>query len=185
MDTSHIPVRYGKALFKTGKELNTNEDIFEDVLFLERVLSEVPALENILQNQVIKPSAKASLLKGVFEKEISVQTMNFLQLLIKNRREDRLRGILHYYVNLYRKDQGIALVELTIPTPLDHEFKEKIIRVAKLLFKTENIELTVKENPSLIGGFILQSGDLKADASVSEHLKEMHQHLKNENIGQI
>lgn len=95
----------------------------------------------------------------------------FVSLLVQNHREQYLKFIFNSFVNLYLKENKMKLATLTTAVP--NPGLEQKIR-ALVSEKTGcGLDLTVKTDPSLIGGFKLVVDDMLLDASVSAQLEQL------------
>jgi F-type H+-transporting ATPase subunit delta len=73
-------------------------------------------------------------------------------------------------------ENGIALVDVTTAEPLD-EAGQELVRdhLGRLLGK--RIELRLREDPDIIGGFVARAGDQVIDGSVVNQLRRLRARL--------
>ena len=95
----------------------------------------------------------------------------FVSLLVDNHREQYLKFIFNSYVSLYLKQNNMKLATLTTAAPCPG-LEQKIRDLVKERTGC-GLDLTVKTDPSLIGGFKLVVDDLLLDASVSAQLDRL------------
>lgn len=176
MNRSLIAIRYAKALFKLANEQDNLEVVNKDVVLLQNYCQEVKGFTDLLNSPVIKPGQKKEALHSVFEKKIEASTMSFLDLLIANNREVLLEDINRGFINLYKEQKGIKAVTLYTAVEMD---KEQLDTLNAFLHKQFDapIELKLKVNPELLGGFKLTIDGKMADASLSSKLKNMKKQL--------
>lgn len=175
MNDSKISVRYAKALFQASKEEKKMVEVNKDMTLLSTSLK-VPDFGRILESPVIKTSEKIDLIQKVFSKNIQVLSMDFLLLILKNKRESHIPGMIRNYKRLFKDDQGIKSAELIVPAKVTEEHKTKFKELLAKVYNSE-IEFTDKTNPDLIGGFILKVEDEQFDASVSTSLSKIKKNL--------
>jgi F-type H+-transporting ATPase subunit delta len=94
-------------------------------------------------------------------------------------REGDLPEIINAFVKQYKAYKNIHVVKLTTATPVSEEVKNALINRVKQTSDMQNIELQTAVDPSLIGGFVLQTGDKLVDASISYELQEISRQFEN------
>lgn len=176
MDQSAIKVRYAKAFFSLAKEKNALESIKSDMDLVLSVCKNSVDFMLLLKSPVVKTSRKKELIKLIFEQKTDNLTLNFLMLIIKNKREIHIPGICRNFLSLTRKDQNIKSAVLTTATEIS---QNTINKVKKLLAKELNaqIELQTQINKVILGGMILRIDDKQYDASVATQLSRIKQSL--------
>lgn len=179
MNTSKISVRYAKALFMLAQEKNQLDQVYNNVLMVKQTICENELLGKYLNSPVVRPSQKIELISKLFKDNLSPLTFNFLQLLVKNKRENYLDGIFRRFLNVYSTHMGIKAATVTTAVPMDATLRSTVLELIASSFKTK-VDLTINEDASIIGGFILRVGDQQYDASVATGLKQMKQTLLTE-----
>lgn len=181
MNQSKISVRYAKALFQLALEKNKLEDIRKDVVLISQSLKEYDQFRLYLKSPVVKPSQKFTLMKDIFKSSISELSLNFLGLLVQNKREIHLEDISRQFLAVYGKHKGIKAAVITTAVPLDEAIRSKLHQLLSSTYKAE-IDLVVHQDPTILGGFVLKIGDQQYDASVASGLKRMKTALLNESV---
>lgn len=180
MNDSKISVRYAKALFLTAKEDKNLENVVRNIKLIRASL-DVARFSQFLESPVIKTSDKRKLVKEVFEKNVEGLTFNFLELLLINKREIYLVGIIRNFISFYREDQDIKEATLSIPFTVSDEYQNKFIKILEDTLKAK-IDMEEVINPELIGGFILKVEDQQFDASVKTQLSRIKKKLLETSI---
>lgn len=181
MDQSAISVRYAKAFFALAKEKKLVSELKSDIEMIYNVCKNSSDFILLLKSPVIKKSKKVKLITSIFEKSVNELTVNFLRLIIENRREVYIPSVSRNFLAFTRKDQNIKSAQLTTATEINTKTKEKI----KTLLEKElnaKVELSGKINPDIIGGLILRLDNKQYDASVSTQLKNIKQKLLKTDI---
>lgn len=176
MDHSAITVRYAKAFYSLAKEKNILQDLKTDIELVNSVCKTSTDFILLLESPVIKTSKKIEVISSVFSGKLNQLTLDFLQLITKNKREINIPGICLNFLALTRKDQNIKSAVLTTATEMDGNTIEKI---KHLLEKELNakIELSTQSKEEILGGMILRIDDKQYDASVATQLKKIKQTL--------
>jgi len=175
MDQSKISVRYAKALFMTAFEANTLSEVNTD---LEAIMSEYRRnlFREILESPVVKPSEKRNMINEIFTGRISKLSLDFLNLLLINKREKYIPAIMRNFKSQYKQSMGIKSAELTVARKIDEKFMSSFKDLLKNTYNSK-IELVEKIKPEIIGGFILKVEDEQYDASISSSLVKMKKKL--------
>ena len=91
-------------------------------------------------------------------------------MLVERGREGVLPQIIQQYISLMNKDKGIVLVEVISSKPLRDSIKEQIKEKMNSLGE---IQLKEKTNSTILGGFVINSGDLQYDASITTKIEKI------------
>jgi len=162
--------RYAKAL----------ADVLPDDR-LERVLEEVRTVSSFLDDKVIKYfrspvvplEKKRSLIEQVLEKIGASEELRKVVLLMAQK--DRL-GTLREFASEFERfvdyRLGVIKAEITTATEIDEETVEKIRSKIEEVFG-KKAEVSVKLDPSLIGGFVVRVADKVLDASIKTQLENL------------
>jgi F-type H+-transporting ATPase subunit delta len=136
---------------------------------------DVPELAALLENPEIdhrsKQAALGELLGGGEE-----LVRNFLLVLVEKNRAPELDDIYREFEALVATEERRLEVELTTAYKLSdddaHEILQQIESTAG-----RKVEATRRVDPNLIGGFVLQAGSLRVDASVRGRLDRLRREL--------
>ena len=104
--------------------------------------------------------------------------MTFLELLVKNKRENQIFGIIRWFIHEYKEARGIETATFVTAVPLDNNLRASVKNTVKDHFRKE-IELIEQVNPAIIGGYILKVEDLQYDGSIIAGLKKIRRELIN------
>ncbi len=179
MQNPRLGTRYAKSLIDLSVERNELERVYQDMLFLQAITKESKEFSNLLRSPVVNSDIKAKVVNSVTEGKISQLTKAFTTLLISKGRESNLPEVATAFVDQYKKLKGIHTVTLTTATAVSDEVKAQLIAQVKQTSDMQNIELETKVDESIIGGFILQTGDKLLDASIAYDLKDIAKQFEN------
>lgn len=176
MNRSLISSRYAKALFKLAVEQGNLEQVNNDIALLQSYCKEAEGFADLLESPVVKPEQKKKALHTVLEKKIETSTMAFLDLLISNNREVLLEDINRVFIQLYKQSKGIKSVVLYTAVEMEQYQVDNLVDfLGKQL--DAPIELNLKVDPELLGGFKLTIDGKMVDASLSTKLNKMKKQL--------
>lgn len=176
MANHKVSLRYAASLIDLAVEKNMLDIISNDVEFVLNILKKSPDLMRALENPVIKPETKSSILDEIFKSRINKETMHFIRFLVKKGRENLLAEIASKFLDLRDESMGIVNVEVQTVFDLTEDQKEKLKnRIEKVLNKKARFR--IKIHPEVIGGFIAKVNDTVYDASVKHQLEILKQKL--------
>lgn len=176
MNNSLIAVRYAKALYVLSVEKNITESIYKDIIAVDQFLSESTDLQVFLTNPIHKPSQKKKIISEIWSTQIHLVTLNFLNLVIDQKRESMIKDILRDFRDMYRAGKNIKNVTFISATPLADVFQHEIETLLQKAYQSE-IELHIEVKEDLLGGFILVVDGKLMDASLSNQIKQIKKQL--------
>lgn len=180
MNESIISVRYSKALFNLSKDKSIIDAVKMDMETVFTLMNESEELQHVFQNPVLKPSKKGEIVKQLFP-SFNTISLSFIDLLIKNRREEYLFDISRDFLKKYMQHKGIENAVFTSAIAVDSAMLEKVRAIVRSLLKTE-VELSNVVEKKILGGFVLRVGDRQFDASVQAKLNKIKQKLVKTSI---
>src|SRR5215210_2552679 len=167
---------YASALFGAAKEQDRVSQVREELTDFVAATREVPELRALLENPEIDQRAKQAALGELLAGGEEL-VRNFLLLAIEKGRGAELAEIVEEFEALVAADERRLEVELTTAYELaDDEAKQILDQIERR--SGRQIEARRRVDPSLIGGFVLQAGSLRVDASVRGRLDRLRQQLK-------
>lgn len=175
---SQINIRYAKSLYLLAEEKSLINEIKKDIDMILQILDEVEDLKTLLEHPVIKASKKTEILSSFFKDKLNEYTLSFLQLIIKNKRENHLKNICIDFGDLYKKGNGLKTAVLTTAFELTKTHKTNIKGMIEKEFNSK-VELNTKVNEAIIGGMIIQVDDRQLDLSVSRQVQQLREQFSN------
>ena len=167
---------YARALFHAAKEQGRVGEVHEEVGDFADAAAQVPELRALLENPEIDPRAKQAALGELLAGGEEL-VRNFLLVLVEKGRAGEVDEIRRELDALVAAEERRLEVELTTAYELsDDEAKEILAQIERRAGRT--VEATRRVDPTLIGGFVLQAGSLRVDASVRGRLEGLRQEIK-------
>lgn len=173
MHNTRLATRYAHSLITLAKEKNALEAVLDDMKYLDMLCSESRDFTLMLRSPIIKSDKKLSIVKAVFKDTLNTLSNGFLELLIKKGREFFLPEMAEAYISQYKELKHIREIHLTTAVEINDELFQVIKEKVAASVPNGYVDLKLKVDESLIGGFILESGDKLFDASVSRDLKDI------------
>ena len=155
-----ISMTYGQVLFELGIKK-------ESLQKAQDMLHENEELLSALENPTITKKEKENVVEKLFPDDIK----SFLKVVCDN--DDAVE----YYDELKRKTDKIIKAEFDYVTMPKDEQLERIKQYLMKQYQADKVELTLKEEKDLIGGFVLKVGDHVYDNSLSGKMRKLQQKL--------
>ncbi|MDO5403488.1 MAG: F0F1 ATP synthase subunit alpha [Eubacteriales bacterium] len=155
-------MEYAQSIYKQG--------IDKEVLIQTKdILTTVPEIYNQFQDPTVSLEKKHLIIDKIFQKEVR----DTLKLLCDNGDFGLFEDICEEYRNVSKKTGEVAkTAELIYVVPPTHEQFEGIKRFVGREFNNPDIEIRMKEDPSIMGGFILRVGHKEFDWSQKGRLEQ-------------
>ena len=177
---SGIAKRYAKAFFSVAGEEDNYEKFYGELKSFSSILEENENLKDFLANPVFDQSDKKAIVEEVLKNiDISNMTTNFLKLLVDKRRVDILPDIESCYRELI--DSTLKKVRADVKTafPLSTELSESIKSNLEEL-TGKKVDVTIEDDPTLLGGVVVRIGDTVYDGSIKTQLNNIRNLLGEE-----
>ncbi len=161
---------YSEVLFdlaEQGGEINT---VQEELAVVRQILRQEPEFAALLNSEIIKGEEKMGIVRRVFGGRLSPLTVNFLCVLARRGRMGFLAGISDRFEALADEYHHRQPVEVTVAKEPDAAFIEKLKADLAAALNSE-VKLSVRVDPSLIGGVVLRKDDMMIDGSVRSSLE--------------
>ena len=172
-----VELTYGKALFEAATDVNKVDTILEEMKEISAIFKRQPDFNEFFNTPIISGAEKKQVIEQVFSGRISVETYNFLLVLVDKRRTASFHKIVREYQKLIDQNHGISLGTVYSVEPLTdiqlNSFEEK---TGKLLRK--NVKLVNKTDESLLGGIKIFIEGKVIDASIRKQLQDLEGRIK-------
>lgn len=182
MPNPRLATRYAKSLIDLSVERQQLEAVYNDMQFLKAICKNSRDFVNLLRSPVVSSDKKQSIINAIIQNKVSVLTDAFIKLLIAKGREEDMPEIITAFIEQYNNIKGIHKVKLTTATAISDELKDDIVSKVKKEANLENVELELKVDDSLIGGFVLEFDNNLVDASILRDLKDIARQFKERNV---
>lgn len=171
-----IARRYAKAFFEFSQELGKVEEISKDVRFMCDTFQQSKELQFTIASPIVHVDKKGAVLKALFEDKVNSVTLQYLQLVLKKRREIHLDLMCYEFEKLYKEHKNIVTLFVNSVEPLEKTVLQAIAEKVKAYIGAE-LEVIERIKPQLIGGVSLQFNDYFVDASVKGSINRLRKEL--------
>ena len=126
-----------------------------------------------MSSPVLEVSAKKAALEKLFADQVTSSFLNLLKLLADRQRIGFLDAVLERLLELYREQRNIALATVTSASALNEDQQASLLKKIQTVAGTDNLELNLKVDQSLIGGFVVSVGSKVIDASLAGQVRRL------------
>ncbi|HHG83306.1 MAG TPA: ATP synthase F1 subunit delta [Bacteroidetes bacterium] len=170
--------RYAKSIIGLAKERGEVEAVRNDFLLIKGVCESNQDFINMLKSPLINTGKKQVIMKEIFGGKLSEITSNFVEIVVRRKREAYLPDIATRFLFQYDLFKHITRGTVTSAAPLS-ETQRKVVTDLVAKESGSDFILTEKIDPELIGGFTLRIGDFLYDGSLSSRLRDLKQEFDN------
>ena len=174
---SRAAIRYAKAIYEIADEENLINEIFNDMIRINKLNSDSSDFKNLLSNSIIDNFDKKKAILSLLEKNNSI-TEKLLDLLIHNKRVAIISDIANSFIQLYNKNNNIKDAIVITASPIDNDLEKNILSQIKIP-AAKSINLINLVDSSIIGGFIIRYDGKEYNASIKQNLKNLKTELIN------
>jgi len=162
---------YAAALFGAAKDRGKLDSIRDQLAQFADALQENRELQLYLFSPYFSSAEKIEGLKKVVT-DAEPELMNFLELLLDKGRMPAIYRIRRQYDTLWNKENKRLGVTVTSAVELDPEITKRI--GAEIEEQTGNtVELTSHVDPDILGGLVVQVGNMVLDTSIRNRLEKL------------
>ena len=162
-------------MFEAAKENDRLPQVSEELADFAAAVRDVPELRSALRNPQLESRTKIAVLDDLVG-DADELLRNFLRIVAEKGRIGAIEEIAREFDRLMAREERRLNVELTTARELsDTEARELLQQIERA--SGRKIEATRRVDANLIGGFVLQAGSMRVDASVRGRLEGLRQEL--------
>ena len=180
MISGSIARRYAKALLSLGLEQRSYEQFGQELDRLMATVASSKDLRTVLDSPVFQLSQRKAVLGEILKRlGVSKTVEHFAQLVLDHNRFPAMASIAREMRNLVDEQAGRVRAQVTSAKPL-REPEAQRIQTALAKKTGKQVILERKEDASLLGGIVVQIGDVVYDGSVKNQLSRIKEQLLSE-----
>lgn len=164
--------RYAQAVIDLAKEQGTLDVWKADLETLNAMFGNAQTVA-ALEDPKLTEASQNKIVGNAFAREkVSPMAMNLLRLLAQRDRLSLLPRIVTVFGELYNREKGIVVADVTTAIPLDEAHRKSVTaQLERITGKT--VQLRTHTDPRILGGIITRIGDELIDASVASRLASL------------
>lgn len=170
MKNFRVARRYASALMAAAEEKRTLDAIARDLEHLAAILNESRELRLFFASPIISEEKKAAIVKELFGKRLSRDTLTFVLLLISKRREEVLPDIIEAFFQL--RDEKLGIVRVDVASAVEVSSSQELsLRSGLEHYTGRKVRMQFTLDKSIKGGLVVRVGDTVLDASITRQLE--------------
>ena len=179
---TQLTKRYAAALYGSAKAHEDTEKVLHDLETVSYVFNESQDLRTLINDPGYEDEQRRKVLEALFKDKTEPETMQFLMLLLKEKRLAYLNNIKADYTSFYNEDHNI--LEMTVITAADAspEMMKLITDKFSRKYNAAETVVTAEADPSLIGGAVVIVGDTRYDGSVKARIRKLKSVMEEESV---
>ena len=169
MRNSTIARSYAEALFELGEKHQEAAAYGTWLDDLARMIESSPEMRAFMLTPKIPAEAKQTALRSAYAGRVSPMFLNFLQIVVRKRRQGLFADIAREYHDLLDERLGRLHVEVTVARAGAAGSETDLAqRLSRSLGKTVVPHVSV--DPAILGGVVIRYGDRVLDGSLRRQL---------------
>jgi F-type H+-transporting ATPase subunit delta len=169
--------RYAQAVLDLAKQDNSLDKWLSDLTALNSVFGTDRAVET-LADPKLTDEAQQQMIERLVPREVTNPLVrNLLMLLVRRQRLSLLPRIVEVFQEMYNKERGIVVADVTTAVPLDEAHQRRVAEQLARITGGKTVQLRLHTDPSILGGMVARIGDELLDASVATRLATLAQRL--------
>ena len=171
--------RYAGALYALADDTGNLNEIVADLTDLAKLVVENDDIKMLISSPAITRSEQLSAITAIMEKAAAdAMTVKFLGTLAENGRLHVLPKIISVFLDEHARRQGQISAEVVSAVELDANRKASVKKAVASLAGSDKLSLSMRVDPSLIGGLVVRIGSRMIDTSIKTKLSRLETAMK-------
>jgi F-type H+-transporting ATPase subunit delta len=171
--------RYASALFSLAQDAHTTGEVAAALKTFDGLIAESADLQRLVRSPVFTADEQVKALGAILARAgIFGVAANFIKLVAAKRRLFAIRDMIADYQKLYDFERGVARAEVTVASPPSDAHVAALKEALKEATKGKDVEVSVKIDPSIIGGLVVKLGSRMVDGSLKTKLNAIRTRMK-------
>lgn len=175
---SGVGGRYATALFELARDAGQIDQVEKDMAVMTAMLEESADLRRLVSSPVFTTDQQIAALGALLERaSVKGLSANFILLVARNRRLFALPAMIRGLRQLIARERGEVSAEVVSAETL----KDAQIADLKKALKEklgQDVQLTTRVDPSLLGGLVVKVGSRMIDSSLRTRLRSLKTAMK-------
>ncbi|MBU1048472.1 ATP synthase F1 subunit delta [Candidatus Bipolaricaulota bacterium] len=176
MRSQEIARRYAAALYQVSVDDDAVQRMDEELAALATGTTDGAEVRRFLAHPLIPRETKSAFLADAFP-ETTSRMKNFLELLIRNRRETYLDLIYDQFVTIRTADEGMIQVTVSTAQVLSDDDKSRLSERLEAALKRP-VRLAERIDETMLGGARIEAAGHVLDGTIRARLSELRKQLE-------
>lgn len=171
--------RYAGALYALADDTGNVKEIVADLTYLAKLVGENDDIKMLISSPALSRGEQQAAIMAITEKAgAHALTVKFLGTLAENGRLYALPKIISVFLDEHARRQGQISAEVVSAVKLDASRKASVEKAVASLAGSDKLSLSMRVDPSLIGGLIVRIGSRMIDTSIKTKLSRLETAMK-------
>lgn len=177
LENNKVASRYAKALFESTLESGEASQVSADLVSVNTLMAQVPALVSFLENPGVSQEEKLQLLDQQIAQSVSPWVSRLLKLLVENNRIAIFPQLVTQFNDCINQRENTTQAEVVSAVELEEELRSRIRKTLESTFGFSRVDVENRVDPGLLGGVIIKIQDQVIDGSYVGRLEELRKQI--------
>ncbi len=170
--------RYAKALFALAQDAGIVDVVESELASLKAILLAHPELAEVLASPVVSAADKAAIITQITKKAgLGALTHSFVGAAAEARRAGELAHMADRFAALSAAARGTLQAQAVTAQPMSAKQQKQLAAALKKALG-QDVEISSRVDPALLGGLIVQVGSRMFDSSLKSKLEGLKLAMK-------
>ena len=171
--------RYAGALYALAIESSKVDSLNDELGRLSDLIDESQDLRKLLESPILSREKQQRAITMIMEKAgADALTVKFLGTLASNGRLSALPRVIQAFQQEHARRRGQVSAEVISAVALDDSRKVVVEKTVARLAGSDKLSLSMRVDPSLIGGLVVRIGSRMIDSSIKTKLSRLESAMK-------
>ena len=171
--------RYAGALYDLAAEADSVDAVLADLQGLSALIADHVDLQSVITSPIYAGAEQAAAVGAVLEKAgANPLSIKFVGAVASNGRLFALQHIISAFVEMVAERRGQITAEVVSAVELDASRQKAVEKTVAELAGADTVSLSMRVDPSLIGGLIVRIGSRMFDTSIKTKLNRLETAMK-------
>ena len=171
--------RYASALYALADDTGNVNEIVADLTDLAKLVADNDDIKMLISSPALTRSEQLAGITAITKKAgADAMTVKFLGTLAENGRLYVLPKIISVFLDEHARRQGQISAEVVSAVELDANRKASVEKAVASLAGNDKLSLSMRVDPSLIGGLVVRIGSRMIDTSIKTKLSRLETAMK-------
>ncbi|MDB3880410.1 F0F1 ATP synthase subunit delta [Alphaproteobacteria bacterium] len=171
--------RYAGALYALAVDSNKVDSIHDELCSLGAMIGESQDLKKVVESPILSRGEQQAAIIAIMEKSgADALTVNFTGTLAANGRLSALPRVIQAFQQEHARRRGQVSAEVISAIALDDSRKDVVEKTVARLAGSDKLSLSMRVDPSLIGGLVVRIGSRMIDTSIKTKLSRLESAMK-------
>jgi ATP synthase F1 delta subunit len=171
----HYAAGYAAAIFESIPETSQLEEVEDELFRFARIVESNSPLARAMADSTVPAEERGQLVAALLEGKVTAATLKLAGVVVQGRVRDVVSA-LDWLVEEAAKARGWRVARVRAALPIDDDEQRQMAEALEQLTHRP-VELQILQDAGLLGGAVVQIGDLRVDASALHRLEQLEEHL--------